>query len=450
MFWFALKLLAVIGGALWLASQPGTVQITWRDQIIETSLAAFELAVFGAVLLLLLVYRLWRFVIDGWQRWKLQRRLTRLERGQGELSWALTALAAGDADEAQRMTHRARKKLGASPLVLMLQAQAARATGDNAAAVRQFRQLVATPEGAIIGMRGLLSIALQHNDWDEVAKLCDEAKRKNIEMPWLSTVAYRLALRQEKWDDAYRALSYALSAGQLPADNGYRQMAALLLTRAEHAEQDGHDQAALDCAMEAYRLNPEWIPGQLAVAELQLKTGHRRAAAKLIEKHLPTAAHPQLAELYRQLHHDDLPLAYFQRLQKLLRDHAADAVTQRLLAAAALEADLWGEARRLLQTMINAQATASDYHQLARLERRERGDEAAAMRWLSHSVRAAPDPQWQCQECGAIASGWQPHCPTCQGFATLAWRASATVPAVAPAAKHLPDDLAGSFLPYGA
>ncbi|NBO19647.1 MAG: hypothetical protein EBV03_10585 [Proteobacteria bacterium] len=202
MVWFALKLLAIIGLALWLVSQPGSVQLTWHDQIVETSLAAFALGALGLILLIMLVYRIWRFVIEGWRSWRLKRRLGKLEQGQGDLGWALAALAAGDAVESQRMAKRARKKLGASPLVLMLQAQAARASGDEIAAIRQFRQLLTTAEGAILGMRGLLTIALQKNDWDEVARLCDEAKQKQIDMPWLSTVNYRLALRREDWDHA--------------------------------------------------------------------------------------------------------------------------------------------------------------------------------------------------------------------------------------------------------
>lgn len=446
MVWFALKLLAIIGAALWLVSQPGNVQFTWRDQIIETSLAAFALGLLGLILLILLSYRIWRFLIEGWQRWRLKRRLGRLERGQDDLGWALTALAAGDALESGRMAQRARKKLGASPLVLMLQAQAARASGDETSAIRQFRQLLTTPEGAILGMRGLLTLALQKNDWDEVTRLCDEAKQKQINMPWLSTVNYRLALRREDWDDAHRALSYAVSANQVPPESGTKQLAALWLAKAEQTEQAGRDQAALEHATEAYRLNPEWEPAQLAVAELQLKTGQRRAAGKLIEKHLRQQPHPQLAELYHQLHHDDLPLAYLQRLQKVIGTSDHNPAGQRILAAAALAADLWGEARRLLQVLVNSgQATAGDYHQLARLERRERGDEAAALRWLSQSVRAMSDTQWVCHDCGAVATQWQPHCKGCHGFATLDWR-SAGAPLVSTTAS-LADNVA-SFISY--
>lgn len=59
---------------------------------------------------------------------------------------------------------------------------------------------------------------------------------------------------------------------------------------------------------------------------------------------------------------------------------------------------------------------------MATLERRERGDETAATRWIARMVEASPDPRWLCGACGATAVGWKPVCGHCGAFDAIAWQ----------------------------
>lgn len=418
-----IKILLLLGAALWVANQSGQVTLTWGDHIVETSLATASLAALVVLFVMFMLYRGWRFIIDGWRQWRMGKKIHQLQRGQEDLTWALTALAGGDTKEANRAATRARKKLGATPLVGFLQAQVARATGDDAKARALFQQMLLTPEGTLLGYRGLLTLAMRQGDWVEVERLITKLQDEKIDMPWLSTVTYQLSLQRQDWAEAHRALSYAISANQVNEAANRVPLATLLLVQADEAAADGRTAVVLDYAEEALRLDPCWVPAQLAIIQQHLKMGHIRAAGKAAEKFLRLYAHPEIVALYRQTHHQENALHFYQRLSKVLRSHENEPAALRALAATAMDADLWGEARRLLQDVLQRnQASIGDYQLLAKIERRETGNEAAAAAWLAQSVTAHADATWVCTACGTSHLTWQSSCTACGQFATVAWR----------------------------
>jgi len=206
-----------------------------------------------------------------------------------------------------------------------------------------------------------------------------------------------------------------------PARARQHQAAALIAVSEDEARQGHHDKA-LPAAERAARLAPDWLPANLALAQRQVQSGHKRAARRTIERAWTQTPHPQLAAVYRAAT-DAEPLAAYRQLEHLCRTNE-DAPPSRLaLAEAALEADIWGEARRhLLALVARGGATPAAYRLLARLERRETGNEAAAMQWLASAVDAASAPVWLCRVCGGAHDEWQALCRYCDMFNALDWQ----------------------------
>jgi HemY protein len=102
------------------------------------------------------------------------------------------------------------------------------------------------------------------------------------------------------------------------------------------------------------------------------------------------------------------------------------------LAEAAIEAQLWGEARRHLEAAIAADPTARLCLLSARLEEAEHGDLGAMRGWLDRAVSAKPDPRYVCAACGGESREWRSRCPRCGAFDTLSWRAPACAVPAAP------------------
>jgi HemY protein len=197
----------------------------------------------------------------------------------------------------------------------------------------------------------------------------------------------------------------------------------LLVAAANADTQQGQADRALHNAEKAVKQAPDWLPALLALAGKQLETRHFRAAMRTIERAWRKKPHPQLAGLYLRASRENKPLNLHKQMERLTRPNADDPVSRLALAETAIAADLWGEARRHL-TALAAQGTATQkaYRLLARLERRESGDERAAAQWLMKAAEALPDARWLCTACGGGHDDWQVMCAYCGAFNSLEWQ----------------------------
>lgn len=423
---FVLKLVFLLALVIWLADSPGTARLVWHGYIIETSAAFLGLLVLAAGFVFYGLWRLARFITHGPEMWRLRRRMEKLKTGQKQLTSGLIAVASGNAPEAGRLAVSARKLLGVTPVTQLLQAQAAQLAGDSAMAHEIFTELSEDSASAVLGYRGLIMEAMRASRWDEAAALAEKLRKVQPKTPWLNLIRFELATRRQQWDEADAALDGVLAARLIEPARARQSQAALMLATAQNEARQGHREKALQLAEQAAREAPKWLPALIALAERQMEAGHARAAHRTIERSWAESPHPQLARAYRKGREMDPMEAYKQttRLCRSGKDGAEDRALSRLvMAEAALEADIWGEARRHLITLTSrGEATQSAYRLLARLERRESGNEQAALQWLTRAVDAPPDPVWLCRACGGGHEEWQAVCADCGSFNTLEWQ----------------------------
>jgi HemY protein len=112
-------------------------------------------------------------------------------------------------------------------------------------------------------------------------------------------------------------------------------------------------------------------------------------------------------------------------LQRLAQRNP-DAVESHIaIGEAALDAQLWGEARQHLERAVATAPPPGPSRQLcrlmARLEDSEDGNPAAARDWLDRALVAPHDPGYACLACGIETAAWQPLCPNCGEIDTLRW-----------------------------
>src|SRR5262249_49131516 len=150
--------------------------------------------------------------------------------------------------------------------------------------------------------------------------------------------------------------------------------------------------------------------------ELFGRDGRMKQALKAIEtgwRHLP---HPDLAAAYAALHNGVAALPRVKQFERLASFNPSHPESHIAIAAAALEAQLWGEARRHLEAAgaVNGERpSARICRMMAELEEAASHDGAAARRWLERSAEAPPDPVYQCSACAAEHRSWQAICPNC-------------------------------------
>jgi HemY protein len=422
LFSFVLKSLIFIGLAVWLAESPGLAHITWHGYEIETSAAFLAVLVVVAGYLLYLLFRLWHLIAHGAKVRRLNRMLKELRQGHENLSEGLIAVAAGDAAEAGRLAVAARKKLGITASTRLLQAQAAQLAGDHAAARVLFEELAAETSSAVLGYRGLIMSAVREKDLAAAGRLAEELRRVKSKTPWLNLIAFELAARRREWSAAEEFLTPLIASRLLEPKRARHFEAVIAAARAEEDVHASNKEGALEAAERAARFAPNWLPAIIMLAERQIASGHRRAGRRTIERSWKTMPHPQLAAALRAGRDTD-PLEAYKDTEHLCRDNAEAPESRAVLAEAALEADIWGEARRHLLSLVGTgAATQGAYRLLARLEKRESGNEDAAAKWLAKAIDAPPDPVWLCHACGGAHQKWQVLCAHCGAFDTLEWQ----------------------------
>jgi HemY protein len=235
-----------------------------------------------------------------------------------------------------------------------------------------------------------------------------------------------------QWKAAQETLDTGLRRKVVTLDKGRTLKALLLVERSRAAERDGSPADALALAREAFGLAPERIAVTQRLAELQIKGGDTKRALKTLERGWAVAPHPDLAELYLKASGEADPLKRVGIVRRLAGQNPGDIESHLALAQVSLDANLWGEARRHLETAGGTHPSVRVCRMMAEVEERAHSDQAKVHDWLARASDAPADRAWRCSACGAHHESWRPVCESCGAFGTLHWRAPGTFGQVLP------------------
>jgi HemY protein len=419
---FIAKLTVLVAVAAWLAYQPSRVSIEVFGYRVDTSVGILIVAVFVITLAAILFHRYWRLLLGAPGGIGRVLREGRRRRGYKALTQGMVAVAAGDPDEARRWARKAEVLMDEPPLTLLLSAQAAQLAGDDQAARRYFEAMLEREETRFMGLRGCLMQALRRGDSAAALDYARQAHALRPKTPWVLTTMVELSEQSGDLAAAERAVRQAVRHKALPAPEGERKRAVITLERAAAARAAGEAEQARKLAREAHKLAPGLVPATVLLAELLIAAGRRGEAGRLLQRAWPGQPHPDLARLYKALEPETDALGQVGRLGKLVAgapDHPESHLAQ---AETALEAQLWGAARRHLAEAAGETPGERVCRLMARLEEAEHGDGTKARAWLLRAGRAPRDPAWVCQSCGALAGRWSAHCGACETFDAVTWR----------------------------
>ncbi len=458
LFWLKLAIILVI--AYWLADWPGKVSIElpgyrldlvfdtfeWPSYRIDASVGILVLALALVAVVVAFAYRFWRFLLRAPRDLTQRARASRRRRGYQALTQGMVAVAAGEREEAARWARKADGLLDEPPLTMLLSAQAAQLTGDEAAARRYFTMMLDDTETEFLGLRGLLTQALREDDEAGALELVRRAHALRPRTPWVLESLFDLSERCGELEAAERALKDALRAKALPKPEAERKRAVILLERALAARRGGAG-AARELVREAHKLAPALTPASALLAELSIEAGEARRAARVLEAAWAEGPHPDLADLYLRARPSEDGIERLKTLGKLAERNPDHPESHLARARAALEARLWGEARRHLGAAagpdgLEGRPREAVCRLMAELEESERADAQAARAWLRRAAGAPRDPDWVCAACGASAPAWSARCGKCRSFDALAWT---TPPQAAPAALEAPKGAAAAL-----
>lgn len=458
LIYLALILFLGASGA-WLADHPGDVRIDWQGWRIDTSLAF--IAVSGAALMIvgMGVQGLW-----GWLRREMpffgaNRHLARQRRGFDALNKSVLALAAGDAKTARRLSDRARRLLPPQPVTHVLAAQAARLSGDEAAAQAEFSALLDDPSAAFIGLRGLLTGAMRDGRTDEALKLAEDAFRQEPKSPWAAHTLFSLQARADKsgqagqagqtsesgrWAAARETLTRAERLGAFSRDDANRHRAALLFAEAQAHDIAGRKDGAEKQLKQALKLRKGFPPAVALLARLQLAAGKKARAKVTIDRAWSANPHPQILSAYHDIDPVERATERYRRVVRLAKRNPDHIESRLALAAAAVAAEHQDEAREMLDVLLSQTPVLARAHSAEADYLQTRGASPDDIAGRRAQARDADDYRWSCSDCGWTHDHYQNHCSQCGAFDSQHWKLPSEDGA-SPVAGSLAVPIAGGF-----
>jgi HemY protein len=427
-------------GVAWLADRPGDVVVTWQGWRIETSIMVLGAAVIAAMIVLALLFSLFRAILRS--PYLLRRHLHRRrgERAYEAISRGLIAVGAGNLGAARQHAAEAKRLAPAEPLALLLDAQHAQLSGDRDAADGAFRAMASRPDTKALGLHGLFVEARRRGDRASAHAFAEEAARENPSLGWAGKAVLEFRCLTGDWAGALALLEANRRAHDKDSYN--RQRAVMLTARAQALEETDRD-SAKSYALEAAKLAPDLVPAAVLAGRMLAEGGELRKAARLINKAWEARPHPDLAQVFSDLRFGDTARDRLKRIEALAKkvpDHIESALA---LARASLDAQEFAKARAALASYVEA-PTKRVALLMAELERAEHADEGRAREWIARAVNAAPDPTWTADS--HVSDRWLPVSPAGR-LDAFEWRvplAGIAAPVIEPASATPPTALAAS------
>ncbi|MGB0681178.1 MAG: heme biosynthesis protein HemY [Magnetovibrionaceae bacterium] len=451
----ALFIFAILGLLAWagfyFGHNPGEVSIVWRGWQVETSFAVLLIGVGVLAALVALVWGFWGSLRRAPKNIRRYLGDRRRNKGYRALTQGMAAVAAGDAKAAAKFDEKAQVLLSDPPITLLLSAQAAQLAGDERRAGEAFTKMLDRSETEFLGLRGLLTQAMKRGDDEEALKLARRAVLLKPGTEWAHDVLFDLETRLGNWSSARGAVQGSVRQKLLDKPKGRRKEAVLEAQMAAALAEKGDTDAALKSAQQALKLDPSFVVPAIIKAKVYAKTGPDKKARQALDEAWSLGPRAELADLFMVRKTSQKPTEFYKSADRLA-NHWADHLESRLLKGrAALDADLWGEARRHLEAAVadlekaGADLPARLCRLMAELEEAEHGDSetsrAIVRDWLIKASLGEGDPAWVCSSCGHVGGEWHAVCPQCESFDSLTWKTPAQAAPVlvsGPSAGTLP------------
>jgi HemY protein len=433
--------------AAWLISLPGVVTLEVPGYRMQPRLGA---AIFMFIIVAMIVIGLCasvRRIISAPRSMARRSRERRREQGVEALSDAIVALQAGDPARARLLAREAQARLPANAAARLLEARADLALGDMPAAREHYRALIASEKTAVAALTGLYDQARAQHRPEAALTFARKALALAPQSGWAADAVFDDLTRRGQWADAVAMVNAEQATSREERARKRRRQAVIETARAREAE-TSNPLAALDHALTALKLLPDFVPAALIAARIHINRGETRKAMSLLRRIWRATGHPDIAALYAHAQPGASAVERLKRLGEIIETPPAHRAAGMALARAAIDAYDWPLARQALAPFSGPEATQGVASLMAEIEEGQSGDQGKAREWLARAVRAPRDPAWTAD--GLVSDEWEPISPVTGRLDAFEWKVPMTITARAPgelAAPQLPAEVSLPLAP---
>lgn len=411
--------LIITAAIAFLVSLPGTVTVDLGGYRMQPRLGVAAFIILGLAAAVVVVWGLVRRIV-GAPRY-FARRAARRRRDQGyeALADGFIALQAGDAQKARMLARDAQSSLPGNSAARLLEARSDLALGDMGAAREHYRGLIADRRTALAALAGLYDQARTQGRGQAALTFAQKAVTLAPGTAWATAAVFDDLTRRGRWTEALAMVADEPAATREERDLRRRRQAVLETARARDAEATDPN-AALDHALSALRILPDFVPAALIAARIHAHRGEGRRAMSLLRRVWRATGHPDAALLYANAIPGVSAVDRFRRAKELIDMPPPSRAAAIVLGRAAIDAFDWSAARDALASHSASEPTQAVCLLLAEIEEGQNGDQGKAREWLSRAVGAPRDPAWTAD--GVVAAEWEPVSPVTGRLDAFQWK----------------------------
>jgi len=415
--------LVITALAAWLISLPGVLTLEVAGYRMQPRLGA---AIFMLLIVAVLIIAIWAVVrrVISAPRYMAKRNLERRrEHGVEALSDGFIALQSGDPARARLLAREAQARLPSSAAAQLLEARADLALGDMPAAREHYRALIANEKTALAALAGLYDQARVQGRSDASLTFARKALALSPQTGWASLAVFEDLSRRGQWAEAVAMVNVEPAGSREERARKRRRQAVIETARAREAE-TSDPLPALDHALTALKLLPDFVPAALIAARIHINRSEARKAMSLLRRIWRSTGHPDVAALYTHSHPGASAVDRLKRMAELVDMPPSHRAAGMAMARAAIDAYDWDLARTALAPFAGADATQGVASLMAEIEEGQSGDQGKAREWLSRAVRAPRDPAWTAD--GLTSDEWEPVSPVTGRLDAFEWKVPVT------------------------
>lgn len=333
--------------------------------------------------------------------WRLPRRvksgvgLRRRNRALDAMEEALLAGAEGDVKKARKKAEVARNLIGSTELGRVISALSAEAAGDSDVAVEHYQAMLENEKTRATGQRGLAQNMLATGDLPGAIEQSREAYTANPEAQWAFETLFKAEVANHQWMDAEDTLGTGEQRKHVDKTSARRRRAVLNTAEADRLHDEGEYGKALELAVKANTLAPEFAPATALAAKLYKIQGDSKAATKMIEKSWAEAAHPALSLSFLDLLEGSDGKTRDKRLAALAKQAPEHRETKILLAENHLRGGDAVQAWAILSPLLRAEDTPSSRLCVLAAQTEERlNNPTDAKLWMQRAATAPREADW--------------------------------------------------------
>jgi HemY protein len=421
---FFLQLILVCIFIVLVSMFPGKFQCEWLDYRISMPIGVLLSVILILFAFLNLLYRVWHNIWripEKYQRFLLKKKQA---KGHQLLLDGLVAIAAGQPKEAQEFVELSRELIPDYPLTLFIAAQSSHIIGDQEAASQYFNRMAKDPRLMFLGLRGLIMQANERNDLKAASELLKQIYHLRPDSPWVIEEILRNNIMLSKIGIFYDLEKIGVNR-YLDNEKWRRHQAVVLWLKAKNTAYTNIDQLE-EIYKSIHNYAKDWTEPAIKLAEILRKNNNFNKAQKVIMASYEANPHRDLANIFINIMPHSNDIETYRMLVKLTESVSNHYESLIVLTKAALNAQLWGEAKNYLNKLLTLCETKEVCRLMAKLQADDNKE------WIERAIDSSADYQWICTNCRSTHTSWDVICSHCDAVDTIKWQVTSTVKVVEP------------------